>query len=98
TSINGRLGEAISCAVDCLVQQRDDALAQRDALSARVKALEEALRPFAAFAQTVEQFVDDRARDGGSAIMPTNHFRLADFQRAAVALTSPNPSAEKGGD
>ena len=45
-----------------------------------------ALAPFAAFAEKAEQFVDARAKDRGSPIIPTNEFRLSDFQRARDAL------------
>lgn len=44
--------------------------------------LESALKPFAAFAEKAGRFVQGRADFGGSPIMPTKHFRLADFQRA----------------
>lgn len=54
---------------------------------AGVEELAEALGPFAAFAEQVEQFVDARAKFGGSSIFPTNHFTLAHFQRAAAALS-----------
>jgi hypothetical protein len=53
----------------------------------RIEQLEAALLPFAGFTEQVEQFVEARARDGGSPIMPpTSNFRLADFRRARSAL------------
>jgi hypothetical protein len=48
--------------------------------------LREALKPFARFAEKAEGFVEDRAKDGGSPIMPVTDFRLADFRRARAAL------------
>lgn len=57
-------------------------------LTAENAALREGLAPFAAFAPEAEAFVQDRATNGGSPIMPTSNFRLADFQRAA-RLTEP---------
>ena len=60
------------------------ALAQlRTVAIEQIEPLFAALRPFAEFAGTVEQFVEDRSADGGPTIMaPTSHFRLADFKRA----------------
>lgn len=54
----------------------------------------EALRPFAAFAEKARRFVQGRADFGGSPIMPTKNFRLADFERAeqAVAILSSSPT------
>lgn len=47
----------------------------------------EALQPFADFCEEAEQFVADRAKDGGSPIMALgNRFRLSDFRRARAAL------------
>jgi hypothetical protein len=51
-----------------------------------IESLRAALRPFAEFAHKAEQFVDSRAKSGGSPIMPTKDFRLADFERAKAAL------------
>jgi hypothetical protein len=45
-----------------------------------------ALEPFAKFAEKAERFVQGRADFGGSPIMPTKHFRLADFRRARAAF------------
>lgn len=56
--------------------------------AAEIERLREALAPFAAFAEKAEAFVIARAKDGGSPIMPSTDFRLADFKRAAAALTS----------
>lgn len=46
-----------------------------------------ALEPFAAFAEKAEAFVEARAKDSGSPILPSKDFRLADFQRARAALS-----------
>lgn len=51
-----------------------------------VERLQAALRPFAAFAEKAEAFVDARAKDGGSPILRSTDFRLADFRRARAAL------------
>lgn len=67
----------------------------RTVATAQIEPLVDALRPFAAFADKVEQFVGDRAKDGGSPIMPTNEFRLADFRRAAAAVRSRTPATEQ---
>lgn len=53
-----------------------------------IEQLRTALAPFAAFAEKAETFVAARAKDGGSPIMPSSDFRLADFERAAAALSS----------
>lgn len=54
-----------------------------------------ALRPFAAFAEKARRFVQGRVDFGGSPIMPTKQFRLADFERAESALASlPKESAD----
>lgn len=58
------------------------------ALERENTALREALAPFSAFAEKAEAFVAARAKDGGSPIMPSTDFRLADFKRAAAALSS----------
>lgn len=70
-----------------------NATLEADLAEARV-----ALEPFAAFAEKAGRFVQGRADFGGSPIMPTKHFRLADFQRAArarsgeaAAMTSNEP-------
>ena len=55
------------------------------ALIAALEEAREALKPFAEFAPKVEQFVDGTATFGGSPIMPTKAFSLADFRRAAKA-------------
>src|SRR5581483_9232427 len=52
----------------------------------QIEPLAEALQPFAAFAEKAEQFVEDRAADGGSPILPTKDFRLSDFRRARKVL------------
>lgn len=59
----------------------------RTVATAQIEPLTEALKPFATFAEQAEQFVEDRAADGGSPIMPTTHFRLADFRRAKAAVS-----------
>lgn len=46
-----------------------------------------ALEPFAAIFEKVEAFVEARAKDGGSPILPSSDFRLADFRRARAALS-----------
>lgn len=61
-------------------------LSRAQSAEARVKVLEEAVRPFANYAPFVEMFVDGRVLQGGSPVLPTKSFRLADFQRAARAL------------
>ncbi|MER9471021.1 hypothetical protein [Mesorhizobium sp. M0520] len=68
---------------DCTIALQDSRIAS---LEAEREALREALAPFAAFAEKAERFVQGRAVFGGSPIMPTKNFRLADFQRAARAL------------
>lgn len=55
-------------------------------LRAEIDLLRDALRPFAAFSEKAEAFVAARAKDGGSPILPSTDFRLADFKRAAAAL------------
>ena len=52
----------------------------------RVREMERALEPFARFATKAERFVEGRANNGGSPILPVKDFRLADFQRARAAL------------
>jgi hypothetical protein len=65
------------------------ALAQlRTTVTEQIEPLTEALKPFAAFAEKAEQFVDARVEDGGSPIMPTKDFRLSDFRRARDLLKS----------
>ncbi len=54
----------------------------------QIEPLVEALKPFGAFAEKAEQFVEDRAKDGGSGIMPTKDFRLSDFKRAAALVST----------
>lgn len=75
-----KLGAKVATALETLQRERDEA-------AGRIIVLEAALFPFAAFADSVDQFVTDRARDGGSPIMPTKHFRLAHFKAARAALT-----------
>jgi hypothetical protein len=60
----------------------------RTVATEQIEPLTEALKPFAEFTEKVEQFVEQRAADGGSPMLPTNHFRLADFKRAQKCLTS----------
>jgi hypothetical protein len=55
-------------------------------LMERVEKLETALKPFAEFAPQAERFVSDAAKNDGSPMMPTKHFRLSDFERARAAL------------
>lgn len=57
----------------------DDAISLLDEMN-------DALKPFAAFADKAEQFVAARAKDDGAPIMPTKDFRLADFKRARDAM------------
>lgn len=57
----------------------------RTVATSQIEPLIDALQPFAAFAEKAEKFVDDRSKDGGSPIMPSLDFRLADFKRAANA-------------
>ena len=47
-----------------------------------------ALKPFAEYAPYVEMFVEGRAKFGGSPVLPTKHFRKADFVRAREARAS----------
>lgn len=55
-------------------------------LEAEKRELLAALKPFAAFAEQAEQFVEARAKDGGLPNLSTNSFRLSDFQRARSTL------------
>lgn len=59
---------------------------QAEALQRENAELREALRPFGAFAEKAERFVQGRADFGGEPVMPTKHFRLADFRRARALL------------
>jgi hypothetical protein len=56
--------------------------------------LREALEPFAARCDAVETFIKDRARDGGSHLMPLDGLGLSDFRRARAALTGAPPTSE----
>lgn len=60
-----------------------------EAAIAEIDRLRTALKPFAAFAEKAEAFVEARAKDNGSPILPSKDFRLADFQRARAALSVP---------
>lgn len=51
------------------------------------KSMQAALEPFAAFFEKAEAFVEARAKDGGSPILPSTDFRLADFRRARTTLS-----------
>ena len=64
---------------------------------AMAKELLEALKPFANFAPKVEQFIEGTMKFGGSPIFPTKEFRLADFQRAAAAISRAQSLIEEGG-
>jgi hypothetical protein len=77
------------------MSERDDPISlvearlNREQLKQMADRLAEALLPFAGFAGKAEQFVAERAKDGGSPIMPpVKDFRLSDFQRAAGALAA----------
>lgn len=59
----------------------------RTAATTQIEPLVDALRPFAAFADKAEQFVEARVKDGASPVMPSKDFRLADFRRAQTLLT-----------
>ena len=59
----------------------------RSIATSQIEPLVDALKPFAAFADKAEQFVEARAKDGGSPIFPSTDFRLADFTRAKSALS-----------
>lgn len=63
----------------------------RTVATAQIEPLMDALRPFAEFADKAEQFVEARAGDGGSPIMPSKDFRLADFRRARDVVGSQKP-------
>lgn len=65
------------------VLEQDLAAAERHLAEAR-----EALKPFADYAPYVSMFVEGRAAQGGSPILPTKHFRRADFERAASVLAN----------
>lgn len=52
----------------------------------RIRELEEALLPFAAFCEKAERFVQARAEQGGSSILPVSDFRLKHFRAARSAL------------
>lgn len=67
----------------------------RDAAE-EIAQLREALKPFAAFAEKADAFVAARAKDGGSPILPSKDFRLADFKRAAAALNIHHSTTEGG--
>ena len=56
----------------------------RSIATSQIEPLVDALKPFAAFA---DKFVEARAKDGGSPILPSTDFRLADFTRAKSALS-----------
>lgn len=58
----------------------------RTVATEQIEPLIEALQPFAAFTEKAEQFVEDRAKDDGSPIMPTKDFRLSDFRRARALV------------
>jgi hypothetical protein len=64
------------------------ALEQADAATDRLTDALVALKPFADYAPYVSMFVEGRAAQGGSPILPTKHFRRADFERAAAVLAS----------
>ena len=59
----------------------------RTTATAQIEPLVDALRPFAAFADKAEAFVEDRVQNGGSPILPSNDFRLSDFKRAQALLS-----------
>lgn len=61
--------------------------AENARLREQIKVKNEALEPFAAFEEKAKRFVQGRADFGGSPVMPTKHFRLADFERARSALS-----------
>jgi len=60
----------------------------------RIEELEAALQPFARFAEKAEEFVEARAKDGGSPVMPSKDFRLADFRSARAALHHSHATGE----
>lgn len=60
---------------------------QIETLESRVRDLEAGLRPFAEFAPEAEGFVIRAANTGELPVMPTKHFRLADFRRARALLS-----------
>ena len=59
----------------------------RTAATAQIEPLVDALRPFAAFADKAQAFVEDRVQNGGSPILPSNDLRLSDFKRAQALLS-----------
>lgn len=72
------------------------ALEQADAAAERLTDALVALKPFADFAPYVSMFVEGRAAQGGSPILPTKHFRRADFERAAAVFTALALDTNKG--
>lgn len=82
-----RVEAIVKCAAD--LGMEGFALAKlRTVATQQIEPLTEALKPFAAFAEKAEQFVNARVADNGSPIMPSKDFRLADFARAAGLLRS----------
>lgn len=66
---------------------RTNAILARE-IDSEFRRLVEALRPFAEFAEKADQFVEARAKDNGSPIMPVNDFRLSDFRRVQAAFAA----------
>lgn len=57
-------------------------------LRSQVSTLRNAIKPFADFHHKAEGFVQARVEQGGSPIMSTKQFRLADFAAAVAALNA----------
>lgn len=72
--------------LDMFIPGWRDELSEINRLKSEIERLREALAPFAAFAEKAEAFVEARAKDGGSPILPSTDFRLADFRRARAAI------------
>lgn len=64
------------------------ALEQADAAVTLLTDAAVALKPFADYAPYVSMFVQGRAAQGGSPILPTKHFRKLDFERAAEFIAA----------
>lgn len=60
-------------------------------LEAELATSRAALRPFAEFAPYVDMFVEGRAAQGGSPVLPTKHFTRAHFEVARAALNTGEP-------
>jgi hypothetical protein len=60
----------------------------------KIARLRAALKPFADFCEKAEAFVEARAKDAGSPVLPSTDFRLSDFRKARAALTDTTPDRQ----